>query len=439
MTRINCHSAFRHYEMFHNNCCGGGSYGSIFNQTVNVNCGGHGGFWGGFGLGLGNAFGNIFGSFLGGGFGNFGFGGGFGNFGMGGFGFPSFGGFGGGWGNFWGGTPGISSSTTNSTCTCGCKDKNTSTSADKDEAVHKEFKKKINDLKSDDIDSAKKLYNEIQEKMKNNADDANPSISKDAYENLLRELKAKYPEIDAAESEGDEESEGAGAEQGTAGAGQGAAGAGQGTAGAGQGTTGAGQGATGAGQGAAGAGQGATGADDTVKIGGQDKKITDLTDTEIRGLTKDQIKNLKPEHATQLLKTLGIEQDGKVKASDLIDRAVIRLLAKAGINVKLAENKNTDGTITDNFIWGKIELDETQDDDSKPISYNVNCNNDKSTQKNTYTFTQTTAGAKEFTVKLKNPGSNVKLADNNQQTVIYKVENGEEYLTRNGKKYTTTH
>lgn len=44
MTRINCHSAFKHYEMFHSGCHGGGNYGSIFNTTYNIDCGGHGGF-----------------------------------------------------------------------------------------------------------------------------------------------------------------------------------------------------------------------------------------------------------------------------------------------------------------------------------------------------------------------------------------------------------
>ncbi len=36
MTRINCHSAFKHYEMFHSGCHGGGNYGSIFNTTYNI-------------------------------------------------------------------------------------------------------------------------------------------------------------------------------------------------------------------------------------------------------------------------------------------------------------------------------------------------------------------------------------------------------------------
>ncbi len=84
MSRINCHSAFKHYEMFHSGHCGGG-YSNVSNTVFNINCGGHGGFWNGFGLGLGNALGGFFG----------GFGGGMG------FGFPAFGNFGGCWGN-WG-------------------------------------------------------------------------------------------------------------------------------------------------------------------------------------------------------------------------------------------------------------------------------------------------------------------------------------------------
>ena len=87
MSRINCHSAFKHYEMFHSR--GGDVINIGSNNTTIFNCGGShfgGGFWGGFGLGLGNAFGSLFS--------------GFGGFGMGGFGFPS---FGGGFGNFGGG------------------------------------------------------------------------------------------------------------------------------------------------------------------------------------------------------------------------------------------------------------------------------------------------------------------------------------------------
>lgn len=96
MSRINCHSAFQHYEMFHSR--GGDVINIGSNNTSIFNVGGYssfgnfggGGFWGGFGLGLGNAVGSLFSGLFGGGIANFGFGispfgmfGGMGNFGFG--------------------------------------------------------------------------------------------------------------------------------------------------------------------------------------------------------------------------------------------------------------------------------------------------------------------------------------------------------------------
>ena len=78
MSRINCHSAFKHYEMFHN--MGGDVINIGSNNTTIFNMGagfGGGNFWSGLGYGLGNGLGSIFGSLFGGnmgGFGNFGFG-----------------------------------------------------------------------------------------------------------------------------------------------------------------------------------------------------------------------------------------------------------------------------------------------------------------------------------------------------------------------------
>lgn len=81
MSRINCHSAFKHYEMFHN--MGGDVINIGSNNTTIFNMGagfgnfGGGSFWSGLGYGLGNGLGSIFGSLFGGnmgGFGNFGFG-----------------------------------------------------------------------------------------------------------------------------------------------------------------------------------------------------------------------------------------------------------------------------------------------------------------------------------------------------------------------------
>ena len=81
MSRINCHSAFKHYEMFHN--MGGDVINIGSNNTTIFNMGagfgnfGGASFWSGLGYGLGNGLGSIFGSLFGGnmgGFGNFGFG-----------------------------------------------------------------------------------------------------------------------------------------------------------------------------------------------------------------------------------------------------------------------------------------------------------------------------------------------------------------------------
>ena len=198
MTRINCHSAFKHYEMFHSGCHGGGNYGSIFNTTYNIDCGGHGGFWGGFGAGLGNAFGNLFGGWFGGGmnmgFGGFGGFGNFGGFGLGGFGFPS---FGGGWGNFWGGGN-AGGSTRTGECTCGCKDSSSTTKTkdgvnDKDNAIYEGFEDSIAKLKADDEAGAKDLYNKIKAKYENPEDPVYSRMNKGAYHDLLNKLKAKYP------------------------------------------------------------------------------------------------------------------------------------------------------------------------------------------------------------------------------------------------------
>lgn len=187
MVRINCHSGYKHYEMFHNNC-GGSNYGSVFNTTYNINCGGHsGGFWGGFGAGIGNAFGSIFGGMFGGGMGNFGFGnfgmGGFGNFGMGGLTMPWFNSMGNfGWG---GGNVGGTNSNNSSNSSNGVNDK--------DNALIEAFEKKVNKLGAKNIDDAKALYKQIKEKYEKPEDDTYKNQNKLAYGKLLDNIKAKYP------------------------------------------------------------------------------------------------------------------------------------------------------------------------------------------------------------------------------------------------------
>lgn len=78
MSRINCHSAFKHYEMFHSRGGDviniGSNNTTIFNMGAGFGnfCGGS--FWSGLGYGIGNGLGSIFGGLFGGNMGGFGFG-----------------------------------------------------------------------------------------------------------------------------------------------------------------------------------------------------------------------------------------------------------------------------------------------------------------------------------------------------------------------------
>lgn len=199
MVRINCHSGYKHYEMFHNNC-GGSNYGSVFNTTYNINCGGHsGGFWGGFGAGIGNAFGSIFGGMFGGGMGNFGFG----NFGMGGFGmggltmpwFNSMGNFGWGGGNVGGANGTNSNNSSNSSNGVN----------DKDNALIEAFEKKVDKLGAKNLDDAKALYKQIKEKYENPEDSTYKNQNKLAYGKLLDNIKAKYPNVTDWDADADKD------------------------------------------------------------------------------------------------------------------------------------------------------------------------------------------------------------------------------------------
>ena len=178
MTRINCHSAFRHYEMFHSRGCCGDSFGSVFNTTYNINTNGWGGgnFWSGFGLGLGNAFGGMFSGLFGGGMNMFGgaglfggnmFGGGmFGNYGM-----P----WGGGFGNYglYGGGSYPSSRTSASDPDCKViadmeeKSNALPDDADKDkiDALIKEIDDAIDKLDSNNYAAQKRSLNAIKARL----------------------------------------------------------------------------------------------------------------------------------------------------------------------------------------------------------------------------------------------------------------------------------
>lgn len=183
MTRINCHSAFRHYEMFHSRGCCGDSFGSVFNTTYNINTNGWGGgnFWSGFGLGLGNAFGGMFSGLFGGGMNMFGgaglfggnmFGGGmFGNYGM-----P----WGGGFGNY-----GLSGG--------GSYPSSRTSASDPDCKVIADISGKVKDLPDD---ATKEKIDALIKDIDNAIDklDANNYVDqKRTLENLKAELQKKSP------------------------------------------------------------------------------------------------------------------------------------------------------------------------------------------------------------------------------------------------------
>ena len=209
--RIHCHSAFKHYEMFH--CNNSSSYGnSVFNTTYNFNggtmCGG--GFWGGLFGGLGMGLGAGLMNFLGGGLGMFGggmnmFGGGMGMFG----GFPMM--------NLWGmggsqRSDGI-----------GGKDKakskntekensnNTSTKCeDPDREKLADFNKREEKLEADlkakkdgSIDTLKALYKEVIAAQKaSKEDDAHKTTDTKEYDTLIARLKKLAADNNLEEKDG---------------------------------------------------------------------------------------------------------------------------------------------------------------------------------------------------------------------------------------------
>ncbi len=204
MTRINCHSSLKHYEMYHSGCGGGRNYGSIFNTTYNIDCNGHSGFWGGFGYGLGNAFGGLFSGLFRGGmnFNCFGMGG----FGIGGFGFPGFGGF--NFGNF--GVPSLGGIFGDRSKVSDSEDSEKTESKEKKEADDKKDKEcedpdrqkladhvaSVKTLFADEQnltpDKLKELYNKIKTDMESSKDEPHHTTTDlKEYESLLNILNDK--------------------------------------------------------------------------------------------------------------------------------------------------------------------------------------------------------------------------------------------------------
>lgn len=409
MTRINCHSSFKHYEMFHSGCGGGNNYGSIFNTTYNIDCNGHGGFWGGFGFGLGNAFGGLFSNCFGGGmnFGGFGMGGffpSFGNFGMGGFGFPS-------WGSGWfggGSRVGDDDSSVrrkkasdNDGDRDKVEDKKETECNDPDRQKIVDFGDKVNDaivnkdLKPEDL---KTLYDQIKKAQEESKTEGHhDKTDPDDYQNWLDVLKNEA----ARRGWGDIESDTFGKDLIDP-----------------NNNTDTDP-------------VDVTNSEDTGNTDNNNSDINGLTPDQIRSLTKPDISKLTPEQATELLKELGIEDGGVIKDANNI--SVLLLLEKAGIDVKIAQN--TDKTsVIDQWIQGKISGVQ-QDKDGK-ISYSVDCTKHGS-QKNKYNFTQNEKGSNKYTVTVKEFGQGAKYAKAGVTSVEYTYDASKGHLTRNGYKFTT--
>lgn len=187
---LKCHSAFVHYNMYHNNHChgGGNNYGSIFNITNNCN-GGHTGFWGGLGAGLGFGFGGMLMGLLGG----------FGNM-LGGFGMSG----------LWGAGNGdngadrdysqySSHRSRRSSCDCDCKDKvkevdPTDADCKKIADFQEEINKFQNDIKTLTKEDIEAKYSDIKArieaaKTESEKDDKNKDANLKSYAKLLEALE----------------------------------------------------------------------------------------------------------------------------------------------------------------------------------------------------------------------------------------------------------
>ena len=403
MTRINCHSSLKHYEMYHSGCGGGSNYGSIFNTTYNIDCNGHSGFWGGFGYGLGNAIGGLFSGLFRGGmnFNCFGMGG----FGMGGFGFPGFGGF--NFGNF--GVPSLGGIFGDRSKVSDSEDSEKTESKEKKEADDKKDKEcedpdrqkladhvaSVKTLFADEQnltpDTLKELYNKIKTDMESSKEEPHHTTTDlREYESLLNILNDKAK----AKGWGEIESEDFGKSSSAA-------------------TT-----------------DPAATDPAATPATPNEETLDNLTVDQINDLKKDDISKLTPDNAKKLLEKLGITEGEVIKDANNI--TVLLLLEKAGIDVKIAQN--TDESVKDEWILGKIS-NVNVDEDGK-ISYLVDCSKN-GTQKNKYKFAQQEKDSNKYTVTVKKFGEGTTYAKSDTKSVEYTYDATKGHLTRNGYKFTT--
>ncbi len=325
MSRINCHSAFKHYEMFHSGHCGGG-YNNVSNTVFNINCGGHGGFWNGFGLGLGNALGGLFGGF---GFGGFGGGMGFGfpSFGFGGgLGFPSFGFGGGDW----------SSRRTS--------EKETVKEVVKDDPDCAKIADITGKIKNLDKNPTKEQISEIIKDIDDaieDLDNNNKRAQKRTLENLKQQLQTK---LDNLAPQADEEPAAPAADAPTPSVEQDPS--------------------------AVTPDPAVTPDSAKVTVNGKSVDPTAVTLDDLKKITPEELKAITKDQATQILKNLGyITGDGNDAVGRLSNvYGVLKLLEKSGVTVNV-ENRDASAD-----QWIKGPLSNVQAEDGK-LSYDVDCEN----------------------------------------------------------------
>ncbi len=342
MSRINCHSAFKHYEMFHSGHCGGG-YSNTSNTIFNINCGGHGGFWNGFGLGLGNALGGLFGGFGLGGFGFGGFGGGMG------FGFPSFGGFGnlgGNWGN-WGNWGNRSSEKTTETL-----ETREVVKEDPDCAKIADITGKIKNLGDEPTkETVSGIIDDIDEAIED-LDNNNKRPQKRTLENLKQQMIEKLNKITSEETtskDDEEETSPVGVnpdkdvtsdEEVTSGDEQG--------------------------------NKPVTGKKDQVAINGTPINISEITVDTLRGIKNpSELDKITKEQAIEILTKLGYitgKDDNAVGHLSNI-YGVLLLLEKSGVTVEVEHRRASDDQ------WIKGPISNVQQAADGKLSYNVDCAN----------------------------------------------------------------
>ena len=388
MSRINCHSAFKHYEMFHSR--GGDVINIGSNNTTIFNTGagfGGGSFWSGFGYGLGNGLGSIFGGLFGGnmgGFGNFGFG--MSPFGMGGFGFgmSPF-----GLGNIFGG--GSNRVDSHSDGKGKVKDDSISNKNIDYAKLNKLFERKNNllEAKEPKLTDLEKLKNDIDKLAKDldGNDDGNDNDYikqlKRGLDDKINELKGKEPGTKPAATP-ETKVDGTGKKDDVTPTEQ---------------TSGTTPGS-------------ATGKIDTAN----------LTADQIKALTPEQISNLTPDEAKSLLDKLGALNDDKNGVNATTNYKTLLLAQKSGLPLSCGHNASLDNLKgADAYLKGKVSNVTLNGDDitfeieTDNVKLKMKCKADSSSYEIDETIEQKSEKYKDATKGTK-----------------YELKPGQEYAERTG-------